>query len=233
MTFIEGYYPLSLVKEVLNKEINPFQANEIISNNPNKIFIPNYAQFVQAFREFLFKFIFDEKEYIFEELKSEISVKSDQILILLNLENELNGLELQFSEILVKILEPRYNLNEFKKKFLNEIHQYIKKILNERDLGSTDIFNLKKLGNTPFVKYANDIIKIRKEEFENSEIQRSYENDEIQYDISEISKTFYGKKFSEILKLTRKISLKPDKFKKFQDFALKLDLNVKVVDTLS
>ncbi|MFX1488394.1 MAG: hypothetical protein ACFFBI_04555 [Promethearchaeota archaeon] len=233
MTFIEGYYPLSLVKEVLNKEINPFQANEIITNNPNKVFIPNYTQFVQAFREFLFDFIFEEKEYIFEELKSHISAKSDQLLILLNLENELNGLELPFSEILTKILEPGYNLNEFKTKFINEIHQYIKKILTERDLGSTDIFDLKKLRNTPFVKYANDIIKIRKEEFENSKILRSFDNNEFQYDISEISKTFYGKKFSEILKLTRKNSLKPDKFKKFQDFALKLDLRVKVVDAPS
>ncbi|MFX1477983.1 MAG: hypothetical protein ACFFCI_07605 [Promethearchaeota archaeon] len=233
MTFLEGYYPLSLVKEVLNKEINPFQVNEIITNNPNKVFIPNYAQFVQAFREFLFDFIFKEKEYIFEELKSQISAKSDQLLILLNLENELNGLELPFSEILTKILEPGYNLNEFKTNFMNEIHQYIKKILTERDLGSTDIFDLKKLRNTPFVKYANDIIKIRKEEFENSEILRSFDNNEFQYDISEISKTFYGKKFSEILKLTRKISLKPDKFKKFQDFALNLNLRVKVVDAPS
>ena len=68
MNFIEGYYPLSLIKEVLNKDINPFQANEIIANNPNKIFIPNYPQFIQAFRKFLFDYIFEEREYIFEEL---------------------------------------------------------------------------------------------------------------------------------------------------------------------
>jgi len=42
MSFVEGYYPLSLVKAVLNKEISPFKANEIAINNPNKTFIPNY-----------------------------------------------------------------------------------------------------------------------------------------------------------------------------------------------
>ena len=69
MPFIEGYYPLSLVKNVLNKEISPFHTIDIVVNNPNKLFIPNYNQFIKDFKEFLFNFINKEKEYVFEELK--------------------------------------------------------------------------------------------------------------------------------------------------------------------
>ena len=203
---------------------------KIIANNPNKIFIPNYPQFIQAFRKFLFDYIFEEREYIFEELKSEFRVKSDQILILLNLENELSGLNLPYSEILTNILKSGYDFNEFKVKFLNKIHQFIKNLLLIRDPGSTEIFDLKKLRNTPFIKYANDIINIRKEEFENSIISRFHEQDEIRYDLSEINKTFYGKKIYDILKFQKDSYLKADKFKKFQEFASKLNLKLKIAD---
>ncbi|MFX0080190.1 MAG: hypothetical protein ACFE94_00400 [Candidatus Hodarchaeota archaeon] len=232
MTFIEGYYPLSLVRAVINKEMSPFHANEIITNNENKSFIPNYTQFVQAFREFLFNFIFKEKEYIFEEIKSDFESKSDQILILLGLTNELNGLTLPYSEISKDILHPDMNLNEFRTEFLNRTHLFIKEILNKRDLGSTKIFDLKKLRNTQFFKYADKILKIRKEEFESTRIVRFNDGNGPRYNISEIKKTYYGQKFSNILHFEALLSIKPEKFKKFQDFALKLNLNLMIIDEI-
>ena len=229
MTFIEGYYPLSLVKAVLDKEINPFQANELVLNNPEKIFIPNYSQFIKAFRVFLFDFIFKEKEFIFEELKLDFEARSDQLLLLLDLTNELNGLNLPYSEILRDILNLDLNLDEFKIKILNEIHSFIEKILSKRILGSTEIFDLKKLRNTSFFKYANTILDIRKDEFESAQITRFLKDDELRYDVSEINKTYYGKKCMEILQ-SQDLSLKPEKFKKFHEFALKLHLHLKIID---
>jgi len=229
MTFNEGYYPLSLVKAVLVKEINPFQAYQIVVENPNKIFIPNYTQFIQSFREFLFSFVFKEKTYIFKELKSDFVSKKDEILLLLDLANEFSGLNIPFSEILNDVLYIDLNLNEMRSKILSETHKYIKNILDKRDLGSTEIFKLKKLKNTSFVKYANEIIETRKEEFESINVPGFYEDGEIRYDLSEISKTYYGKKFLDILQF-RSLNLKRDEFKKFHNFSLKLNLRLKYID---
>ncbi|MFX1594037.1 MAG: hypothetical protein ACFFCL_15210, partial [Promethearchaeota archaeon] len=132
MEFIEGYYPLSLIKAVLNKEINPFHANELLVNNPNRLFIPNYNVFINAFNEFLLNYIFKEKDYIFEELKNDIFTNTNQILTLLNLDDELAGLDLPYVEILAKSVYPDINLEEFKSRFLNEIHSIINNILNKR-----------------------------------------------------------------------------------------------------
>ncbi|MBY8983834.1 MAG: hypothetical protein KGD65_02085 [Candidatus Lokiarchaeota archaeon] len=229
MTFIEGYYPLSLVKAVLDKEINPFQANRLVVENPNKIFIPNYAQFIQSFREFLFSFVIKEKKFIFEELKSDFVSKIDQLLLLLDLTNELSGLNLPFSEFLREVLTLDLNINEMRSKIISETHKYIISILDKRVLGSTEIFDLKKLRNTSFIKYANEILKIRKEEFESTTVTRFYEDDEIRYELSEINKTYYGKKFLEILQL-RDTTLKSDEFKKLHNFSLKLNLKLKYID---
>ena len=72
-----------------------------------------------------------------------------------------------------KILDQKINLDEFKSKFLTELHKNIKEILNERTTGSTKIFDLMQLRNTQFFKYSNEILKIRKEEFESSKIFQS------------------------------------------------------------
>jgi hypothetical protein len=229
MTFIEGYYPLSLVKAIIDKEINPFQAHQLVVENPNKMYIPNYPQFIQSFREFLISFVLKEKKFIFKELKSNYVSKIDQILLLFDLTNELSGLKLPFSEILNDVLFLDLNLIEMRSKILSETHNYIKFILEKRTLGSTEIFDLKKLRNTSFIKYANEILKIRKEEFESTNVTRLNEDDEIRYDLSEINETYYGKKFLEILQFGY-ITLKPDEFKKFHSFCLKLSLKLKFVD---
>ncbi|MFX1409888.1 MAG: hypothetical protein ACFFA6_06025 [Promethearchaeota archaeon] len=231
MPFIEGYYPLSLVKNVLSKEISPFQSIDIVVNNPNKLFIPNYNQFIKDFKEFLFNFINKEKEYVFEEFKINWEEKSNQILILLNLTNELAGLDFSCSELLKKSLDENINLEEFKSKFLNEVHTYIKKVIDNREIGSTIIFNLKKLRNTPFFKYSNEILKLRKEEFETSKVNLLYHRKEKRYDISEICRTYYGKKFIKILNIEDKLILKPEKFKQFLEYSKSLKLKVEVVDS--
>ncbi len=231
MEFIEGYYPLSLVKAVLNREINPFHANEIVVNNPNSLFVPKYNSFIKAFNEFLLNYIFKERNYIFEELKNDITPNTNQILTLLNLNNELAGLDLPYSEILKRILYPNIDLKEFKSSFLNEVHSIVRNILNQRDFGSTIMFDLKKLQHTPFFKYSNQILEIRKEEFESSEIYKVYDKDEVLYDMSRINKTYYGKKFLEILKLERNLTIKSKDFKKFQTYSSKLNLKIKIVNS--
>lgn len=231
MSFIEGYYPLSLVRNVLNKEISPFHAIDTVVNNPNKLFIPNYNQFIKDFKEFLFNFINKEKEYVFEELKTNYEIKSNQILILFNLTNELAGLDLPYPELIKELFDEDINFKEFNSKFLNRVHSYIKKILDKREIGSTIIFDLKKLRNTPFSKYSNEIIKIRKQEFESLKVMKLYYKKEKRYDISEISNTYYGKKFLKILNMEGNIILKPDKFKQFVEYAKKLKLVINVVDS--
>ncbi|MFX1365808.1 MAG: hypothetical protein ACFFCE_00400 [Promethearchaeota archaeon] len=228
MEFIEGYYPLSLARAVLNKEIDPFHAHEIVFNNPNKMFVPNYNAFIKAFNEFLLNYILKEKENIFEELKTDVIPYTDQILTLLNLNNELAGLDLPYTEILKENILPDITLKEFKSRFLNEIHLIVKNKLNKREIGSTYIFDLKKIQHTPFFKYSNEILNIRKEEFESSEVIRYYDKNEVFYDMIEISKTYYGKKFLEILQEGKELILKPKKFKKFQEFSSKLNLKLKI-----
>ncbi len=230
MEFIQGFYPLSLIKAVLNKDINPFQANEIVVNNPNKSFVPNYNVFVKAFKNFLLDYIFKEKDYIFEELKKDIELNTNQILTLLNLNSELAGLDLPYNQILQKCLYPDIILKEFKSNFLDEIHSIIENLLNSHELGSTVIFNLKKMQHTPFFKYSNKILKIRKNEFESTQIIRLHDNGRVFYEMSGIFKTYYGRKFFKILQFKEDLILTPDKFKKFRDYSSKLNLNLNLID---
>ncbi len=233
MTFIGGFYPLYLIRAVLHKEINPFQANLIVINNPNKLFIPNYSSFIEDFKEFLFGFILNEKEYVFKELKSKVRENINLFLNLLNLTNELAGLDLSFVEILNKLINPKITLKHLKSKFLNELHSLIEEILDKGELGSTIIFNLKKMKNTAFFKYANIINDHRRREFKNTKIIRLGNKNNFTYDLSKIYKTYYGKKLSWILKTQGKPTLKSEKFKKFQDFCVKLNLKINLVDSLT
>jgi hypothetical protein len=225
MTFIEGLYPLSLVKSVLNKEKNPFEAHEEVVNNSNKLFIPHYSQFIDAFREFLFNFIKQEKDYIFEQIKEEPEKKEYQILFLLDLKSELEGLDLPYSEIMEDLFSKDIDLQDFKSKFLEEIHTYIENILENAEIGSTIVFNLKKMRYSQFSKYSFKIVSLRKEEFESTKIIKFDDT----YNLSDILKTYYGKQFSKILNLGLKPTVNPAIFKKFVDFSKKLKLKVNVV----
>ncbi|MHA2288296.1 MAG: hypothetical protein ACXABG_05875, partial [Promethearchaeota archaeon] len=231
IAFIEGYYPLGLIRAVLTKKISPFEAFEIASDNPNKQFVPNYDKFLQAFRIYLFNFINKEKEYVFETLKKNPKKYTAQFIILLNLSTELAGLDLQFTEIIDNLLNEVSSLDEFRSELMSEVHSNIKKILGKREIGSTTKFDLKKMQHTPFVKYSNEILKIRKEEFENSKVYKFTIQDIEKYDITEIVKTYYGIQFLKILKADLNQSITPDIFNKISSFCAKLNLNVNVIGT--
>jgi len=224
MEYVEGYYPLSLIKLVKNKEMNPFEANKIVSNNPKSPIIPNYDKFVKEFRKFLFNFINTEKNYVFEELKKDPQDKADQILILLNLSNNLNGIDLPYSEIIEEIIEKSSDLNDFKEDLMKEIHKYIQELLENHDNGATSIFNLKKMKNTPFIKYSDRILTLRKKEFQKTPIYKVGNS----YDISRIKETYYGIKILKILNLENKSVISPKDYNEFKKMALKLNLEIKL-----
>ena len=233
MGFIEGYYPLSLVSSVLEKKINPFEAYQKILNNSNRLFIPNYGKFAKAFRKFLFRFINKEKEYIYSILKIHPRENANQFIILLNLTTELSGLDLPYPEIFHELLNEESDLHEFRKKLMKKIHSIIKDILMLREIGTTGVFNLKKMRHTPFVKYSNEILKIRKEEFEQAKVYRYNPDGILSYQISELIKTYYGSQLLEILKIKAKIVINQEIFNKILNYANKLNLNLNVVDRLS
>ena len=224
MSFIDGFYPLSLVNDVLKKRISPFKANELVVNNPNKKFVPNYRIFIKEFRKYLFEFIKKERDYIFRELRENPEDKEDQIIILLNLTNELARLDLPYIDIILPLLKKEISLKEFKEKFLKEIDLYIQNLLSETKIGSTRVFDLKKMRNTPFYKYANRIIEIRKREAEAQVIKKTNEH----YDLSQFKKTYYGRKFLTILGSLDNPLLKKEKFKKILEFSSKLNLNLTI-----
>ncbi|MCJ7647968.1 MAG: hypothetical protein MUP85_05100, partial [Candidatus Lokiarchaeota archaeon] len=71
---------------------------------------------------------------------------------------------------------------------------------------------------------------IRKIEFETSLIYIKKIDDNIQYDLSEICKTYYGEKFLHILKLENKFLLNRENLKKFEDLSIKLNLKLKIIN---
>ena len=230
IAFIEGYYPLGLIKSVLSKKISPFDAYEIAGDNPNKLFVPNYSKFLKAFRKFLFNFINREKEYIYETLKTNPKKYTNQFIILLNLSTELDGLNLPYSELINGLLYEVGNLDEFRIKLMNKVHSTIRIILDKREMGSTVIFNIKKMRHTPFVKYSNEILKIRKEEFEKSQVYRFNEQDNIVYKMSELVKTYYGKQFFKILSLDLNEPINQELYNKILNYSVTLNLKLNLIE---
>jgi hypothetical protein len=230
MDFIEGYYPLSLVTSVIKKTINPFDANRILIENSDKNFIPNYKGFVKAFQEFLFKFINKEREYIFHELKFNPKERTNQFLILLNLSTDLLGIELPLEEMINKLLQESLNLYEFRRQLLEKIHTYIEDLLKKKELGSTTIFNLKRMRHTPFIKYSPEILKIRKQEFEESSVYKVPFENSFNFEINGLNGTYYGKQFLKILNLGNTSILRQELFNKYVKYATKLSLSLKIID---
>jgi hypothetical protein len=230
MEFIEGYYPLSLVNAVLEKKINPFNADEKVINNPNKQFVPNYRQFIKAFREFLFNFINKEKAYTFSELKKHPEENIPQILILLNLSTELAGLDLPYPELFNKLFIQDFELKDFRVVLINEIHLFIKELISKKEFGSTKIFNLKKMRNTAFMQYSEEIIKLRKEELENIIITKYFDDDNLWYDFSDVNKTYYGMKFLQALNFGVRSKVNQEIFNKFLGFTSKMNIKLNIAD---
>ena len=128
----------------------------------------------------------------------------------------------------LKLLSKDISLNRFKLNLLDEINTYIESLLEAHETGSTVIFDLKKMRNTPFSKYSNKIINLRKEEFESGKIYKRHEKLDFQYDVSEIKDTYYGQKFIKILNIRENLPIKKDKYKKLIDFTSKLDLKLTI-----
>jgi len=230
IAFIEGYYPLGLIKSVLSKKVSPFEAYEIALKNPNKLFVPNYVKYLKAFRKFLFNFINKEKEYIYETLKTNPGKNTNQFIILLNLSTELAGLELPYTEIINDLIFEVSSLDEFRIKLLSRVHSTIIKLLKEREVGSTIVFNIKKMRHTPYVKYSNEILKIRKAEFEHSQIYRFSKQGATSYNISDLAKTYYGIQFFKIFNLEPNKSLNQEFFNKLFNYSSKLKLKLNVIE---
>ncbi len=230
ITFIEGYYPLRLIKSVISKKISPFEAYEVAVDNPNKMFVPNYSKFLKAFRKFLYNFIYSEKEYIYETLKSNPEKYTNQFIILLNLSTELAGIELPYTEVINSLLIEVSSLDEFRKNLMNKVHSTIRKILKDGKMGSTVIFDLKKMLHTPFVKYSNEILKIRKEEFEQSLVYRFTEQETIIYNMSELINSYYGKQFSKILNLDLSRPISQEIYNKILNYSEKLNLELNMIE---
>ena len=116
---------------------------------------------------------------------------------------------------------------------MKKIHSIIKDILKLRETGATVLFNLKKMRHTPFVKYSNDILEIRKEEFERSKVYQDTQDGKLSYQISELIKTYYGSQLLEILKIETKTAINQEIFNKILNYANKLNLKLNVVNDLS
>ncbi|MBY9002983.1 MAG: hypothetical protein KGD73_03340 [Candidatus Lokiarchaeota archaeon] len=228
MTFTEGYYPLSLVKKVILKEIDIFEAYELVANDRNNSFIPNYQNFLEAFKQFLFSYIDKDKELIFSQLRLNMEENHTKFLVLVDLTTQLAGMDLPYKDIINKTLKTETQLINFKARFLEEIHSYMNMLIEKKDLGSTRIFNLKKMHNTPFVRYIDKITKLRKIEFETSQIYIKDFEDSVEYDLSVICKTYYGEKILHVLKLENGFILNREDFKKFEALSTKLNLELKI-----
>ncbi|TFG22442.1 MAG: hypothetical protein EU533_04240 [Promethearchaeota archaeon] len=228
MEFSEGYYPLSLVKSILSKNLNPFDAYDELINNPNKSFIPNFSKFISAFQEFLFFYINEEKEYIFKQIISSKTNNVNKFLVLLNLKIELSGIDLPYDLIIRNLIDQNVPFQEFREKLLENVHIEVQKVIRSKELGSTNLFDLKKMRHTPFVKYINQILEIRKNEFEKTVIYKISSRESLSFDVSVIIKTYYGDKISRMLSLSKNTQISGEKFNKFLFYASKLNLILNV-----
>ncbi len=230
MDYLEGYYPLSLVSKVIKKKINPFNAYNLVLNNPNKTLIPSYRKFIKAFQKFLFNFIKKEKEYVFNTLKSNLKDYTTQILTLLNLSTELSGLQLPYTRFIEESMRDDITIKQLKKQILNQIHKYIEEDLSNPKLGSTKVYDLKKMRNTPFIKYSKRIVNIRESEFQKSMIIKHFEQKGVWFDLSEISKTYYGNQFSKILDIKNTKKVDKSYMQKFENLTAKLGFNLNIIE---
>ncbi|MBN1802857.1 MAG: hypothetical protein JW891_15215 [Candidatus Lokiarchaeota archaeon] len=226
MDFIEGYYPLSLIKDVIDKKIEPFEAHALLRQNPNKLFIPNYNKFVQIAETFLFDFIRKEKNYVFETLKKTPEKKTSHLLFLLGLDKEFEGMNLPYGRIAEELFEQNLPFKEFKSNLINKVHDLVKQDLEEAKVGCTEAYDLNKMQYTSFSYYLKKILQVRKNEFERAKIKHQ---DEF-FDLSEVLKTYYGIKFAKMLKLGQNKLVRPNKFQKIKEYAKKLGLKLNLID---
>ncbi len=225
MNFIQGYYPISLAQAVVNQEINPFEADNIVVNDPNKYYVPNFERFIKAFREFLYDYIADHRNEVFAKLKDIAELNEQQVISLLNITNELRGISIPLNRAFNELYSKEITLKQFKKSVLAYLHKLIQEILTEKRRGSTYPFDVKKMKETQFQKYINDIVTVRKIEFETTNIPK-YDRF---LDLTEIGSTYYGKQLLKLINVEELTRVSTEKFRKFEEYAKKLNLKIKVV----
>lgn len=230
MSYVEGYYPLSLVEKALKKEISPFRAIQILEEDPRKKFVPHFHQFIHEFKEFLFKTIFQGDNHLFDDLGKISENNIETILSILNLSNYFIGIQIPYNEIIYTLINPQITKDALREEIINVIHKIIKDILEKKEIGSTFIFDLDKMRNTPFSKYSTEISNIRRDEFENLSIYKINKEQILMYDVSRIARTYYGAKILEILKVRGILRLNEELFRKFEDITQKLGLSLNVID---
>lgn len=225
MDFIEGFYPLSLVRMVIKKEITPFEAYESAAKNPNRSFIPNYSLFLKEFKAFLSEYIHQEREYVFNELLSAPdNYNVYQFLSIMNLSNQLSGMRLPYDQIISELIQEKLNMAQFRERFIEKTHHAIKTILEHPNIGATKVFNIKKMKNTPFFKYTDKIIALRKKEFESIKMKKFEDT----YSLLEFKKTFYGENIAKILGFEHKPTINQNEFRKLKQNVEKLGLDLTI-----
>lgn len=228
--FVEGSYPLSLVQKVLKKELEPFKAIQILEESPKKQYVPHFYQFIYEFKEFLFNTILKEEEYLFNNNEKFIYINFDMILNLLNLKEAISGIQIPPNLILNLFKTPQITKNALRIKVLNILHEYVKEILKKKEIGSTYIFNLEKMKYTPFSIYYNEILNIRKDEFEQSSIFKQKDKNSTSYDISKIARTYYGAKILEILHSKGKFTVEQIIYNKFKKIVQELGITLNTIN---
>lgn len=228
--FVEGSYPLSLVQKVLKKELEPFKAIQILEESPKKQYVPHFYQFIYEFKEFLFNTIIKEEEYLFNYSEKFIYNNFDMILNLLNLKEAMSGIQIPPNLILNFFKTPQITKNALRIKVLNFLHEYVKENLKKKEIGSTHIFKLEKMKYTPFSIYYNEILNVRKDEFEQSSIPKQKDKNSTSYDISKIARTYYGAKILEILHSEGKFTVDQIIYNKFKKIVQELGMTLNTIN---
>jgi len=226
ISFIEGFYPLSLVKKVLNKEIDYFKAIKMLEQTQKRKFVPHFYQFIYEFKEFLFNVVLKEDKYLFNKTKNHSLEKLTFLISYLKLDEFLSGIQISKDFLSTLLNIPNLTRDSFREEIINTIHLFINNILERKEIGSTIIFDLNKMNGTPFSMYSKEILDIRKEEFEHSIVKIYEEKNEFQYDISHLSRSYYGKKILEILNLRNDSILSKKLFDNFKEIAKGLGLSL-------
>ncbi len=227
ISFIEGFYPLSLIKKILSKEITYDKAIKMLEQSQKRKFVPHFYQFIYEFKEFLFNILLKEDLYLFNQTGNHSFENLTFIFSFLKLDKLLSGIEISIEFFFPLLSSPNLTRDSLRKEILSIIHQFIRNLLDKKELGSTSIFDINKMKGTPFSMYTNEILTLRKEEFETSLIPVYKEKNNLYHDISHVSRTYYGQKILVILKMKKESILNKVLFDKFKEIANKLGLTLK------
>jgi hypothetical protein len=141
MSFYEGRYPLSLVLEVINREISPLDAIDMLDKTPKKNYVPHFYQFIHEFKGFIINEILRGDLRKLGDLKKIANINVEFIISLIGLTKILSGIQLPYSEIITILLESDITRNSLRSKLIKSVHEFIETTLKKGEIGSTIIFD--------------------------------------------------------------------------------------------